>query len=376
MADTTILQGYKELAKTQAKQADLVGAFAKGFDFEGRKAKKEKEIAELNQRIAERLDTLDGNINLNSVDDPKLKAALGKFGTDAKYSFSEKANKVGRLNDPTSIEHMELVGEMNNINNQFSGVRAEMDYISKLQNDFLNIVAEDGGFSVGQSNPEQVKALEQIFGGGGEYKVAIKDGHIVYTVNGKDYAAKDLKLPGRKAFAEATGILETNSNLQNLGRALTDADAQLLRSQYDSMFKTESALRSIISDGDFGDVIPTGDIDIDEVGFDAAKNMLIDRIIKANKVAANIGVKSKAKAAGGKDTRTSAQKDYESAVKRIESAFNARVPFKIDENTKVSPSGKDSWIVYEWDPVEKIWIESEQRERKTLQGLIGLLPAL
>lgn len=307
MADATILQGYRKLAESQAKRADIAGEFTKALDLSGRKARKEKEIEELNQRIADRLETLDGNINLNAVDDPKLKSALGQFGTTSKYSFSDKANQVGRLNDPTSMEHMKLVDEMNGINDQFKAVRAEMDYISKMQADYLNIIDEDGGFSVGQKDTEQVKALEQIFGGGGDYSVSVKDGHIVYNVNGKDYAAKDLKLPGRKAFEQATGLMQTNAGLVSMGRALNSADEQLLRTQYDSMFKTESALRSILSDGDFGDVIPTSDIDIDDMGFEDAKATFINRLINANKASARRGIKiaqdasSKKTPAGKKD---------------------------------------------------------------------------
>lgn len=292
MADATILQAYKKLTESQAKRADIAGSFTKALDLSGRKARKEKEIEELNQRVAERLETLDGNINLNAVDDPKLKSALSKFGTEYKYSFSDKANQVGHLNDPTSMKHMKLVDEMNSINDQFRAVRAEMDYISKMQADYLTIVDEDGGFSVGQKNPEQVKALEEIFGGGGNYTVSVKDGHIVYNVGGKDYAAKDLKLPGRKAFDEAQALMASNAGLMSMGRALNAADEQLLRTQYDSMFKTESALRSILSDGDFGDIIPTSDIDIDEIGFEEAKTLFIDRLINANKASARRGIKT------------------------------------------------------------------------------------
>lgn len=292
MADANILKQYTELAKTQASRADIAGSFTKALDLSGRKARKEKEIEELNQRVAERLETLDGNINLNAVDDPKLKSALSKFGTEYKYSFSDKANLVGKLNDPTSIEHMQLVDEMNGINDQFTAVRAEMDYISQMQTDYLNIVNEDGGFSVGQKDPEQVKALEEIFGGGGNYTVSVKDGHIVYNVDGKGYAAKDLKLPGRKAFNEAEALMASNAGLISMGRALNAADEQLLRTQYDSMFKTESALRSILSDGDFGDIIPTSDIDIDEIGFQEAKTLFIDRLINANKSSARRGIKT------------------------------------------------------------------------------------
>ena len=355
MADANILKQYTELAKTQASRADIAGSFTKALDLSGRKARKEKEIEELNQRVAERLETLDGNINLNAVDDPKLKSALSKFGTESKYSFSDKANLVGKLNDPTSIEHMQLVDEMNGINDQFTAVRAEMDYISQMQADYLNIVDEDGGFSVGQKDPEQVKALEEIFGGGGNYTVSVKDGHIVYNVGGKDYAAKDLKLPGRKAFNEAEVLMTSNAGLMSMGRALNAADEQLLRTQYDSMFKTESALRSILSDGDFGDIIPTSDIDIDEIGFQEAKTLFIDRLINANKASARRGIKPDD--AINNSELTSTQKEKREQWNAISSSYEKNVVFDIVTSTGQklrftphSDNGKNVWT-------KQIWME-------------------
>ena len=292
MANTTLIQGYRELARTQAGQPDIAGSFFKGLNIEETKAKKEAEIEEINQRVAERMSGLDAGINLNAVEDPKLKSALGSWAISEKRTYADKANEVSKLNDPSDATHMQIVDEMNSINDGFSNVRREMDYVAQLQDNYKNVMQADGGFSADQANKDLFYAMEQIFGGGGEYKTSIKNNHIVYNVNGKEYQAKDLKLPTKKAYAEAKAILDTNVKIRRAGISWNPQIEDLYRTQYDEMFKNEEALRSVLSK-DFAKNIPTNDISVDAMGFDAAKEVFIDRVINANRMAAEQGAAEK-----------------------------------------------------------------------------------
>lgn len=374
MADATLIQQYEKLAQASAKQADVAGKFSKAFDAAGIKKAREQKIAESNARVKESMKDLKGDIDYTTTDDPTLTKALTSWATGRKNQFADDANNMATINDPSSSEHMALADDMNNINNEFVSVREEMNTLNALQEEYKTIMMSEEGFSAG-ADPEIVEAFEAIFTPGGGANVKIEGGHIIYEVNGKEYSAKDLKLPTRKAFDQAGDILSTNATFRQEGKLITPESEQALTNQYKTKFSNEDQLRSILSDGDFGDVIPTEDIDIEEMGFEPARDLFISRLVQANKEAAKAGYNEQEKERRRKlgDQRTTKQKDYDAAVQRVKRGFEARVPFKIDETTKVIPSGS-GWKVMEWDPVEKVWTESEEKQRKTLSGIVGLIP--
>ena len=307
MADKTILQGYEALSKARAKQADIAGSFSKAYDFAGRKARKEQEIIDTNNKVADRMNGLEGNINFNAVEDPKLREAVGSFAVLDKDIYANAAIAIGNIKNSADPEYQRLIGQMNDVNNNFNGVRDELVYISTLGAQYQEVMDTEGGFSAGIQNTEEFKAMAEIFGGGGNYSVSVENGHIIYDVNGKKYNASDLALPMKKAFPIAQAILESNKEMYDTNRELNVDDIELLRLRYNNQFANENALRSILSDADFGDIIATEDIDIDEMGVDAARELFVNRLIEANKASARRGITNKDKY--GRDTRTSDQKN-------------------------------------------------------------------
>ena len=315
MADATILRGYEKLAQAQAKQADVAGAFFGALDLKGRKAKKEKEIEEIQQKVNSRMEGLKGDINLSAVEDPKLRNAICNFAVAGKNTYSDAANRVAPLTNTSSPEYQYETSLMNGVNDSFVSTRSEMDYITKLQESYKETMAA-GGFSLGNKDTDEFNAMAQIFGGGGDYTVVADNGHITYTVDGKEYKAADLKLPNKPAFAEAEALLQTNADFFKLGRELNVNDAQLLSSQYKNLLKTEDAVRSIISDGDFGNVIATEDIDVDEIGWEEARDVFVERMIKANSDSARMGIgKNKP---NSKKSTTGTQLTYPQQLKAAE----------------------------------------------------------
>ena len=286
MADKTILQGYEALSKARAKQADIAGSFSKAYDFAGRKARKEQEIIDTNNKVADRMNGLEGNINFNAVEDPKLREAVGSFAVLDKDIYANAAIAIGNIKNSADPEYQRLIGQMNDVNNNFNGVRDELVYISTLGAQYQEVMDTEGGFSAGIQNTEEFKAMAEIFGGGGNYSVSVENGHIIYDVNGKKYNASDLALPMKKAFPIAQAILESNKEMYDTNRELNVDDIELLRLRYNNQFANENALRSILSDADFGDIIATEDIDIDEMGVDAARELFVNRLIEANKASA------------------------------------------------------------------------------------------
>lgn len=302
MADKNILAAYDQLAKSNAKQADIAGSFAKSLGLSERKKEREKRIQESNARVSESMSKLDSKIDMTSVEDPALRAVLGEWAMSEKNKYATAANYAAKVDDPSSQTAMGLAEEMNRVNDEFVSVRNEMTGLDKMRLEYKRIMTEEDGFSTG-ADPEVVEAMEAIFGSGAQPK--IKGGHIVYEVNGKEYSVKDLKLPTQKAYGKAKDLLDQNAGFADKGQELSAENEQMLRNKYKIDLANEDQLRSLLADGDFGDIIPTEDIDVKEIGFEAARDIFIDRLIEANKASALKGKKEKdAKAAkgGGSDS--------------------------------------------------------------------------
>lgn len=373
MADATLIQQYEKLAQASAKQADVAGKFSEGLNVSGRKKAREQKIAESNARVKESMKDLKGNIDYTTTDDPVLTKALTSWATGRKNQFAGDANNMATINDPSSPEHMALADDMNNINNEFVAVREEMNMLESLQQEYKTIMMSEEGFSAG-ADPETVEAFEAIFTPGGGANVKIEGGHIIYEVNGKEYSAKDLKLPTRKAFDQAGDILSTNATFRQEGKLITPESEQALTNQYKTKFSNEGQLRSILSDGDFGDVIPTEDIDIEEMGFEPARDLFISRLVNANKEAAKAGYNEQEKERRRKlgDQRTTSQKDDAANRQKIKGYFNSSTPVFTMDGYRFENHG-DSWHIFDEDGVAVITSNNNQQQVRSLEDIYAFL---
>lgn len=379
MADKGLMQASANLAASQMP-ADIYGEFMKTFG--AATAKFEKDRQEVQQTVADYMGNLKSDIDFTTLA-PSMEGEVRSYLTTSKNEYAELANKVARIKDASSKEYQDSVSRMNEIQREFQILSGELKSYNQEK------VNTATGFSNNEySNGNSASDLamhRDIYGLGenGPAQVRISNGRLNFNVGGKE-----LKYANVKSLMKPTDapikILGKASEYSHSKIPMTDEDVLAERGFLDEALKNQNNFASLVFDSP--KELNLFEIKEDYIKAQEAGNLqeAMPSLIERTKDIIVNGYKDAARQSAakyqstvtnnGKGTElTSAQKDYESAVARVEKGFKARIPFLINETTKVIPSGS-GWKVKEWDPVDKIWVDSDEPERKTLEGLIGLIP--
>ena len=337
MADKALIQGAKELAASEGF-IDYASSFSKSFDAEGRKAKKEKEILEINNKVSEYYDTVDLDVDLSGFS-PESRNLYEQQLIKYKDQVYKNATSLANT-DASDPAYLEYKSELNTINSSVSNMAAQADLLKQLTLEYrtINSSGKDGlgGFSVG-ADPADVEDMKKIFLDKSVPLQSDDKGNLYYNVNGKKYSIKDFKMPLMPAAGEAKQIIDKNSQYSQLGRPLTPQNVLALKNQYTDLIPSRDILASLLS-ADFKD-IPTEKIDLDDYdNWEDARDVFINMLAVANTEAAANSVKYVAGDA------TSAQRNRASQVAALSEAFVAGNPI-IRSKVKfvvVAPTGGKS----------------------------------
>ena len=340
--------------------------------LEAKKAKEAESEAAL-ARVNKLMDGFTNDIDIIKFK-PEDQAVVKNKITEWRNEYATAANAAAKIKDKSSSEYQQYIDTMNGVQSKMVNLKNNIDGLAAFKGEYADNV-KAGAYSIAGQN---AMSLAQ-----GETMVTSPIGSI--TDNGdlqwnagvgsvrEGFSFQDYSKPFAKANNVALELDKIATPLTTMKTPLTNFDKDYINERVNNLVGNDpNVLASIIADGELKSFNFT-DIDPNDPN---ARDIVVDRLVQAMYDARGSRVQQPA-AGTIEDNRTSAQKDYDAAVRRIQNGFNARVPIVIQkQNTRVSPSGKDSWIVEEWDPAEKIWVESAQRERKTLEGLIGLLPVI
>ena len=337
MADKALIQGAKELAASEGF-IDYASSFSKSFDTEGRKARKEKEILEINNKVSEYYDTVDLDVDLSGFS-PESRNLYEQQLIKYKDQVYKNATSLANT-DASDPAYLEYKSELNTINSSVSNMAAQADLLKQLTLEYrtINSSGKDGlgGFSVG-ADPADVEDMKKIFLDKSVPLQSDDKGNLYYNVNGKKYSIKDFKMPLMPAAGEAKQIIDKNSEYSQLGRPLTPQNVLALKNQYTDLIPSRDILASLLS-ADFKD-IPTEKIDLDDYdNWEDARDVFINMLAVANTEAAANSVKYVAGDA------TSAQRNRASQVAALSEAFVAGNPI-IRSKVKfvvVAPTGGKS----------------------------------
>ena len=285
MADKALIQGARELAASRGF-VDYAGSFSKGFDSAGRKAKKEKKILEINNKVSEYYDTVDLDVDLSGFS-PETKNIYEQQLIGYKEQVYQNATALANT-DASDPKYLEYKSKLNGINSSVSNMAAQAELLQQLGSEYRTIntsgAAGLGGFSVG-ADPANVEDMRKIFLDKSVPLQVDETGNLHYNVNGKKYSVKDFKMPLLKASQQGKFIIDKNSSLSTLGRALTPANVDALKNQYKDLISSKGILSSLLST-DFTD-IPTEDMDIEDYdNWEDARDEFINRLAISNKSAA------------------------------------------------------------------------------------------
>ena len=373
-----------KVSESQGQFQDRVGQFMTGYDKAMEtKNKMEARNQELQAKTNAYVDQFDGDVDLAGFSDEE-KAVVKEQVIANRNEFIEGANGAAKIKDKTSPEYQIYMDKMNAAMSKMEKLRGNLEGIANLKIEYANGF-DKKIYSNSQKNTENLLRANAILEGnissiGDDGSLNFK-GYTIpnmtgagddFTVEDFSYNTKSFKKPFEVATDEVNLILDMAKEQETLKGEATATTVNIIKNKLDAALSNSDVLYSIISNSQLL-LLPLDSIDPDDPN---AKQQAIDMLTQGILDARGAGL-TEEPGAPGKDTRTSSQKDYDAAKKRIKAGFEARVPIVIQkQSTRVSPSGNNSWIVEEWDPVEKVWVESKQRERKTLNGLIGLLPVI
>jgi len=380
-----VVAAARRVSDIQGRFQDVGGQFMSGYDKAMEtKNKMEAKNQELQAKTNAYIDQFDGDVDLAGFSDEDKAVVKDQVITN-RNEFIEGANGAAKIKDKTSPEYQMYMDKMNAAMSKMEKLRANLDGIANLKIEYANGFYQEI-YSNSQKNSENLLRANAILEGnissigddgslnfkGYTLPDTLPGGGGGFTVEDFSYNTKSFKKPFVVAIDEAQAILDMAKAQETLKGEATETTVKIIKSKLNTALSNPDALYSILSNSEL-QLIPLDSIDPNDPN---AKQLAIDLLAQGVLDARGAGL-TREPETPGEDTRTSGQKDYDAAVQRIENGFNARVPIVIQkQNTRVSPSGKDSWIVEEWDPAEKMWVESAQRERKTLDGLIGLLPVI
>ena len=332
MADKALIQGARELAASRGF-VDYAGSFSKGFDSAGRKAKKEQKILEINNKVSEYYDTVDLDVDLSGFS-PETKNIYEQQLIGYKEQVYQNATALANI-DASDPKYLEYKSKLNSINSSVSNMAAQAELLQQLGSEYRTIntsgAAGLGGFSVG-ADPANVEDMRKIFLDKSVPLQVDETGNLHYNVNGKKYSVKDFKMPLLKASQQGKFIIDKNSSLSTLGRALTPANVDALKNQYKDLISSKGILSSLLST-DFTD-IPTADMDIEDYdNWEDARDEFINRLAIANKSAAANSIKfdenNNAKTNGGQTMNTATV----ARMKEIQDHYNqSQAPYKYESD--------------------------------------------
>lgn len=392
MADRGLIAAAGTLAKSQMP-VDIAGEFMKTFMPAVEKAEKQRQAVQ--NEVAGYMANLKSDIDFTSMD-PEMQKEMRRYLTESRNEYNELANMVARIDDHSSEKYQNGINRMSEIQREWANLTGEFTTYNTLAADTA-VMFDEKAYSKGwaMTNPKEFALLPHIYGIDGKPrpKLTIKNGSMYFNTTDGEIKYSNIQSPPISSGEIIGNILEIGSKASRAKQAYTPEDLNLIDQQLRNALKDKQTFASVLFDAGDG-VLPL--FQVKEEYIKAVNNGTLDKVMPQlinDAVGAIVnGYETTAAQSAqayqdsldttpngdpGKDTRTSAEKDYAAAVKRVEAGFKARVPMVIEAGSvRVFPSGEDSWIVEEWDPVEKTWYKSKQGERKTLEGLIGLIPVI
>ena len=362
-----VVAAARGVSAVQGRFQDVGGQFMTGYNkaLES-KRKKEAENKATQDRVNSYMDGFNNDIDLIKFKPEEQTLVKNKIAS-WRNEYADFANRAAAIKDKSSAEYQELIDNMNGIQNRMVNLKNNLDQLAAFKTEYsANIKART--YSNAGANDMSLAQGEIML----QYPIGSigDDGNLTWSDEGTgDFNFQDYQMPFEKATGLATALGKIANPIRMQKTPLDNLQKEEIKEQVDNLTRNPKALASLISDSDLP-AFDFSNIDPDDPN---AREKVVDLLVNSIYDLRGKGLTPSDK--GIKDTElTSAQKDYQAAVDRARKGFNARVPFYITETIKVVPSGSNSWKVKEYDPVEKIWIDSDERDRKTFEGLIGLIP--
>jgi len=304
MANNALIQGA---ALTSKKFLDVAGAVKQGLVDSGSFSRQTPTRVDENKAVQAKVNNYMRNMKTDmdfTSFTPEETATMRSFLLDQRSIYAEAAKNAAAFDDTTDPDYMLYVDQMQNVNNSFTNLAAQLKAYKKSKIEYATAMQE-GLYSDG-NQPSKTKEAATIYGfldkdGDGRsderYNAPFKiqpGGNIAFDVDGQEIAYNNMEEPFLKDTKFLNSLNTTSENAYNSGlRGNTDNpySQDSYSQQLNDALQNENTLRSIIYDfnaeapmSDIGNNLDNGVIDLS-----TARNLVRQRLLKTRQDAYNTG---------------------------------------------------------------------------------------
>jgi len=316
MADKSLIESNRRMlesrrrpvVKLAAENGNNLYRSAQIANFE-RKSK----IQAVNTSISTSMGKMKSDVDLTAYS-PEEQKNIRVFLTSQRSKYANAANALAQIEDTSSPRYQHYVDVMSGVNNSFSNLKNQLDAYKTDKVQFAEGVRT--GMYSGGNDEGQYGTAATIYGfSDGEKANApfeIGDnGNLGFNIGGEYMAYNDFEEPFVKDYKVASGILSQTADLYKNHTLLQGPQKDMLRLNLMASLSDPNTIKSLVSDFE-SEGLNFSDIPLDDM--DAAKDMIVDRIMNSyTEVAAQGKAEYDAKRAGknpGSSTNSSGGKDY------------------------------------------------------------------
>jgi len=318
MANNALIQGA---ALTSKKFLDVAGAVKQGLVDSGSFSRQTPARVDENKAVQAKVNNYMRNMKTDmdfTSFTPEETATMRSFLLGQRSIYAEAAKNAAAFDDTTDPDYMLYVDQMQNVNNSFTNLAAQLKAYKKSKIEYASAMQE-GLYSNG-NQPSKTKEAATIYGfldkdGDGRsderynapFKI-LQGGNIAFDIDGQEIAYNNMEEPFLKDTKFLNSLNKTSEIAYNSGlrgNANNPYAQDAYKQQLNDTLQNEDALRSIIFDFDpeapmlmqnpndptgpqikIGTALDSGIIDLN-----GARDLVNERLLKAREDAYIAGSK-------------------------------------------------------------------------------------
>ena len=306
MANNVLIQGA---ALTSKKFLDIGKAVSQGLIMAGA-ITRTPPTAQKNQDYQNKVNSYMGKLKTGmdfTAFSPDETKNMRTFLVKERSKYAEAAKQAAAIQDTTDPEYMRQVDIMNDVNNSYQNLAAQLTTYKKSKVGFAEDMMK-GDISLGNddTNTRENMVAYGFYDADGDGKTdknyqtpftIQQGGNVAFEFDGQEIAYNDLQPPMYKDSKLANEIITENEKAFTAGKKLNQWQTDQYRLSLQNKLQNVNALKSIVYDFD-DDGIPMTDIantwDLNKEadgGIDKIRDMVVDRLVNARTNTANEGYK-------------------------------------------------------------------------------------
>lgn len=248
MADRSLILGAAALGKSQGFQdfgpmvAERINAGMKMGALVGAQKRAQKNA--IKAKVAGYIDQLDNNVDISELT-PSQQGAVTNFLVNQRNVYADAANRIAKLDDPTSQEYLDLRDTLNGVNMSLKNLANQ---INSFKEDKANYLKDFEGNRLSDGNEiGNLNKAADMYTGDAYFGINQGGGLQFYDDGKEEYVSySTAPKPFLKDFGSADVLLQLNENVYNSGRALTGARKNMVRQKVNNLL-TKGGRNTLLS---------------------------------------------------------------------------------------------------------------------------------